>query len=96
MVRTQVRLTDEQADALKQASDRQQVAVAELIRQAIDYWLQSQKPSRAVEQTIKPRVLTEEQKQRAIAAARGFPSGVTDLAEKHDDYLVEAYGDFKV
>jgi hypothetical protein len=54
--------------------------VAEVTRQAIDYWLQ----------TVSP-VSADERRRRAILAAEGFHSGVTDLAERHDEYLAEIY-----
>jgi hypothetical protein len=38
-----------------------------------------------------PAPLSAEQKQRALNAAGRFHAGVTDLAERHDDYLTNAF-----
>jgi hypothetical protein len=82
MIRTQVQLTEEQARALKDLAHREGKSVAELTRQAIDHWLR----------TVSP-VSPDERRKRAIAAAQGFHSGVTDLSERHDDYLAEIYAE---
>jgi hypothetical protein len=80
MIRSQVQLTDEQVRALKELAHRENTPVAELVRRAVDYWLRSASP-------ISP----EERRKRAIAAAQGFPSGIADISERHDDYLAETY-----
>ncbi|WP_376792713.1 ribbon-helix-helix domain-containing protein [Thermoflexus sp.] len=80
MIRTQIRLEEAQYRALKKLAARQQVSVAELIRQAVREWLEK---SGAVSE--------EERRQRAIAVAGRFRSGLRDLAEKHDKYLAQIY-----
>jgi hypothetical protein len=80
MIRTQIQLTDEQARALKELAGRENVSMAELIRQAVDYWLQ----------TVKPVPLAE-QRRRALAIVGQFRSGQADISAQHDQYLVEIY-----
>jgi hypothetical protein len=80
MVRTQVQLTDKQAEALRRRSKRENVSVAELVRQAIDAFTRVEPPSR------------RELRKRAISAAGRFGSGVHDTSNRHDEALVEALG----
>jgi hypothetical protein len=79
MVRTQVQLTDKQAEALRRRSKRENVSIAELVRQAIDAFTRAEPPS--------GRQLRE----RAISAAGRFASGVHDTSSRHDDVLAEAF-----
>ena len=80
MVRTQIQLTEEQANALKKLSLSRHLSIAELIRQAVDHILKS---STAIDR--------EERKKRAITAAGRFSSGKRDIAREHDKYLAEAF-----
>ncbi len=82
MIRTQIQLEEAQHRALKELAARQRTSVADLIRQAVD---------RLLETSV--AVSEEERRRRAIAAAGRFRSGLGDLAEKHDEYLAEAYGE---
>jgi len=82
MIHTQVQLTEEQAHTLKILAREENVSIADLIRQAVDHWLQ---------QVM--LISIEERNRRAIAAAGRFHSGINELAERHDDYLIEAYGE---
>ncbi|HJX73716.1 MAG TPA: ribbon-helix-helix protein, CopG family [Candidatus Deferrimicrobiaceae bacterium] len=82
MVRTQIQLTERQARELKRIAAKEGVSMAEIIRRAVD---------------AKIRVGTgevpwEERVRRAQAAMGKFRSGSKDVAERHDDYLVEEYG----
>ncbi len=78
MLRTQIRLTEDQSLALKSLAAERRISVAEIIRQAVENLLrQSLAPSRA------------ELKRRALAAAGRFRSGVKDLSTRHDAYLAE-------
>ena len=81
MVRTQIQLTEEQSKALKKAAAQRNLSMAELIRQGIDFYLRAC-----------GTISQEERRQRAIKAAGQFHSGLTDLSEKHDEYLAEVYG----
>ena len=79
MIRTQIQLTEKQAEALRKISLKQRVSMAELIRKGVD--------------SITHSALiidSEERKKRAIHAAGKFRSGKSDISEKHDDYLTEA------
>ena len=80
MIRTQIQLTEEQAQRLKTLAAEQGKSVAELIRQSVD-------------ETIKGtgRVTADERLRRAIAAAGRFRSGQADISTDHDSYLAEAY-----
>jgi hypothetical protein len=80
MVRTQIQLTKEQAEALKRLAAQKHVSVAELIRQGVEALIRTVG-------TVSP----EERRERAIAITGRFRSGLTDLSTKHDDYLKEAY-----
>lgn len=81
MIRTQIQLTEEQARALKEVAGKENVSMSELIRQAVNYWLQ----------TVQP-VSQDEQRRRALALLGQFRSGKSDISERHDEYLVEDYG----
>jgi Arc/MetJ-type ribon-helix-helix transcriptional regulator len=80
MVRTQIQLTEEQLKKLRKIAVQRNISMSELIRQGIDFYLQTC-----------GNISLEERRQRAIKAAGQFHSGKTDLSEKHDAYLAEAY-----
>jgi len=79
MIRTQVQLTDEQAEALRRRSRRENVSVAELVRRAIDAFTRGEPPS------------DRELRDRAASAAGRFASGVRDTSRRHDEALAEAF-----
>ena len=81
MVRTQIQLTEEQAERLQKIAQREGVSKAALIRQFVDSML-----------AIENKLDNAEVRSRAIAAAGRLHSGTGDLASKHDDYAVEAFG----
>ena len=80
MIRTQIQLTEQQAEALKQAAARRGISMAELIRQSIDQLL-----GKAGD--LSPG----DQRLRAVSVAGRFRSGRTDVAVHHDEYLAEAF-----
>ncbi|MBN1962448.1 MAG: ribbon-helix-helix protein, CopG family [Deltaproteobacteria bacterium] len=84
MIRTQIQLTTKQMEVLRAESKRQQLSIAEIIRQAIDASLVGSIANNHVEN-----------KKRAIAICGQFASGLADVSQKHDDYLDEAFGDIK-
>ena len=79
MIRTQVQLTDKQAEALRRRSKRENTSVAELVRQAIDAFTRTEPPGE------------QELRHRAIRAAGRFASGVHDTSSHHDEALAQAF-----
>lgn len=88
MIRTQIQLTEEQSRRVKEAAEREDVSIAEIIRRAVDAWLATH-----------GELSMEEKRQRALAVVtemRGrFRSGHSDISVNHDAYLTEAYGDYE-
>jgi len=80
MVRTQIQLTEIQARALKRMARRQDVSMAELIRQSVDALISAQ--------TADARDLQWERSETVIGK---YHSGKPDVAREHDRYLDEAY-----
>lgn len=80
MIRTQIRLTDEQARCVKRIAVERQVSMATVIREGVDLLLHSAETA----------VTDDERIERAISVAGQFRSG-GDEATKHDLYLQEAY-----
>ena len=78
MVRTQIQLTKAQYASLKATAEDTGSSLAELIRQAVDSWLQRS-----------ARLPREERIQRALAVCGQFHSAVPDLSERHDEYAFE-------
>jgi hypothetical protein len=76
MVRTQIQLDEEKADALKRLAAQRGVSVAALIRDGIDRVLAD--------------VDWERKLARALEVVGKYRSGLTDLSENHDEYFVEA------
>ncbi len=77
MIRTQIQLTDEQAQSLKRLSAKEGKSVAELIRISVDNLLRAGR-------TQDPNIA----RQKALAVA-GKLSRPENLAEEHDKYLAE-------
>lgn len=80
MVRTQIQLTESQANRLRKLAAERGVSMAELIRQGVDALL----GGAAV-------IDDEERRNRALALAGRFRSGKRDVSGKHDRYLAEAF-----
>jgi hypothetical protein len=83
MVRTQIQLTEEQSLRLKEMAAEQNVSMAALIRQSVDRFLETS-----------GELSREEKYQKLLSLAGKYASGASDLAENHDEYLDEIYGDF--
>jgi hypothetical protein len=80
MVRTQIQLTDAQLHALRQASASNGRSIAELVRQGVELYLDTQhQPDRG------------RQIERALRAAGKYSSGAKDVSANHDRYLAEAF-----
>lgn len=80
MVRTQIQLPESQVATLKKLAAQRHLSMAELIRRAVDLFTSSPESG----------AITERNK-RALAAAGSFRSGLSDVAERHDEYLTEAF-----
>ena len=82
MTRTQIRLTQEQAHALRWLATQQGKSVAELIRLSIDAMLHE---SEAID--------LKAQREKAIAAAGQLHCSLKDLSTQHDHYLTESFSE---
>ena len=80
MVRTQIQLTDEQAQALRRIAARQHISMAEVIRKAVDQFAETT-----------AGIGDAEKKQRALSVAGRFRSGLKDLASAHDRHLADTF-----
>jgi predicted DNA-binding protein len=80
MIRTQVQLTEEQLNALRQISATTGRSTAELIRNGIDQYLAERRVAKA-----------EDRIERAIRVAGKFASGGVGVSADHDRYLAEAF-----
>jgi hypothetical protein len=81
MIRTQIQLTEEQTQRLRDEARRSGRSVAELIRQSVDRYLGQGATSAAGPVS----------RLSALQVAGRFHSGRSDVAVKHDDYLNEGY-----
>jgi Arc/MetJ-type ribon-helix-helix transcriptional regulator len=80
MMRTQIQLTEEQAERLRALARERGVSLSELVRQAVDLLVQTEG-----NQTWEVR------KQRSLQAVGRFASGKSDVSAQHDRYLEEAF-----
>ena len=81
MIRTQIRLTDEQARRVKRLAVERQVSMATVIREGVDLLLRSAEAAATDDERI----------ERAILVAGQFRSGGGDGAAQHDAHLQKAY-----
>jgi len=81
MVRTQIQLPEEQVAMLKEMAVAEHKSMAEIIRQAVDFFAKAKYGGGE-----------EQRRRRALAAAGQFRSGLKDLAASHDSYLTEVFG----
>ena len=79
MVRTQIQMEEEQINWLRAEASARGVSVSQLIREGIALF-------RSREERF-----PEEKKKRALAAVGRFSSNLSDVSERHDDYLAEAF-----
>jgi hypothetical protein len=77
MIRTQIQLTAEQYRALKEEAHRRQISLSEAVRGAVGLWLSQREREHRV--------------RRSLASMGKFRSGKSDVSERHDSYLAEAY-----
>ena len=79
MLRTQIQLKEEQMQWLRSEARARGVSVSQLIRESIKFY-----------RTHEERI-PKDQKRKALEAVGRFSSGASDVSERHDDYLAEAY-----
>ncbi len=80
MIRTQIQLTSRQTEALKKLSSEKGGSIAQWVRRGVDLLIRDARmPDKDV------------LKRRALAAVGAGSSGIGDVAEKHDDYLDDAF-----
>ena len=77
MVRTQVQFTEEQYRALKEEAHQMKLSLSEAVRGAVELWLSRRERALRV--------------QRSLASIGRFRSGRSDISERHDSYLADAY-----
>lgn len=81
MVRTQVQLPENDLKGLRRKAAEEGVSVAELVRRGVKHVLSEEgKPTR------------DELWERAMKVVGKYSSGKSDIAQRHDEYLAEAYG----
>jgi len=80
MVRTQIQLTQRQAELIRQVAAQRKVSMAQAIRLGLDQFL-----------AANAGVDREERVRRALAVAGRFRSGKRDTASRHDAVLAEAF-----
>ena len=79
MIRTQIQMEEDQIDWLRTEARARGVSVSQQIREGVALF-------RAREERF-----PEEKKKRALAAIGRFSSNLSDVSERHDDYLAEAF-----
>ena len=79
MIRTQIQLTDEQNDLLRELSKTTREPIAALIRKAVDQFLLTRRPD---------RFYLYRQAESVIGK---YETGVADVSINHDKYLEEAF-----
>jgi len=77
MIRTQVQLTEEQANAVKRVAAERGVSMAEVLRELVDAHL-TESPS-------------SDRRKRAIGVIGRHRSGRHDVSREHDQELAEAF-----
>jgi hypothetical protein len=79
MLRTQIQLKEEQMEWLRSRASARGVSVSQLIRESIKFYQNHAEH------------LPVDRKRKALKAVGRFSSGKSDISERHDDYLTEAY-----
>jgi Arc/MetJ-type ribon-helix-helix transcriptional regulator len=80
MIRMQIQFSEHQLRLLREQAASEQASVSEIVRRAVDRWIDA-----------RAQPTTDERRRRAIAAAGRFASGHRDIAERHDDFLPDAF-----
>ncbi len=79
MLRTQIQIEEDQIEWLRAEARARGVSVSQLIREGVALF-------RTQEEHF-----PEDKKKRALAAVGRFSSGISDVSERHDDYLAEGF-----
>jgi len=79
MLRTQIQIEEDQIKWLRDRAKERGVSVSQLIRGGVEFY-------RKYEDRF-----PEDQKKKVLAAVGRYASGVSDISEKHDDYLAKAF-----
>jgi hypothetical protein len=80
VIRTQIQLSAEQAEALRRRAIAEQRSMADLVRECVAEYL-----------ARRPQVERGELERHAMELAGRFRSSTPDLASDHDRYLAEAF-----
>ena len=80
MIRTQIQLEEDQIQWLKKAANERGISVSELIRQGIALFREREDK------------VPDQKRNRALAAIGRFASKNSDVSERHDVYLSDAFG----
>jgi hypothetical protein len=79
MLRTQIQIEEDQINWLRDRARERGVSVSQLIREGVEFYRKHEDR------------LPEDKKKKALAAIGRYASGVSDISEKHDDYLTTAF-----
>ncbi len=79
MLRTQIQIEEDQIKWLRNTAKERGVSVSQLIREGVEFY-------RKYEDR-----LPEDKKKKALEAIGRYASGVSDISERHDDYLAKAF-----
>jgi hypothetical protein len=79
MRRTQIQIEEDQIEWLKDKARARGVSISQIIRESIAFFKGHEEK------------YPNDRKQRAIAAIGRFASQVSDVSERHDDYLTDAF-----
>lgn len=80
MIRTQIRLTEEQVERLKELARTGNKSMAGIIREALDQFLENRGPGDC---TLR---------RQAFGVAGKYRCGLNDISIAHDKYLEDAFG----
>jgi Arc/MetJ-type ribon-helix-helix transcriptional regulator len=84
VIRTQIQLTEHQAETLRRLAHERRVSMAALVREAVDRMIDTDDDR-------------EERWRRALSVVGKYrdKEGATDLGVNHDKYLADAYEDWR-
>ena len=85
MVRTQLQLTEEQAEALRAIAASEKRSMADLVREALTLLIARRR------RRVEPRA---ERVARSLAVAGRYRSGARDLARRHDAAYADSVTDW--